>query len=214
MHLYTFLLSSSDKKGYAGTVAFLRAAAPGTPSPSVLGAGDVTLAGDEEKEEGDKGAPSKGSKKKKQAGKGNIASFFTKPPKGGKAATEEEEETPAAAEEETAKPAKEEKKEKPEAAESTSTTGRDEASGHFGPRALSVRFGLKGDGNKEHNGEGRCVTVEYEQVAIVALYVPNSGQQLERLSYRLEKWNPSLQGYVKDIESSGKPVVSALIWKK
>lgn len=171
----------------------------------MLGAGDVTLAG-EEKEESDSGAS---SKKKEKAAKGNIASFFTKPKKGGKGATEEEDEDTAAKETEAAEPAKKGTKKKSEAADSASAAGSDEAIGnHFGPRALSVRFGLKGDDNKEHNGEGRCVTVEYEHIAVVSLYVPNSGQQLERLSYRLEKWNPSLQEYVKDIENSGKPVVS------
>ena len=172
----------------------------------MLGAGDVTLAG-EEKGESDSGAS---SKKKEKAAKGNIASFFTKPKKGGKGATEEEDEDTAAKEkEEAAEPAKKGTKKKSEAADSASAAGSDEAIGnHFGPRALSVRFGLKGDDNKEHNGEGRCVTVEYEHIAVVSLYVPNSGQQLERLSYRLEKWNPSLQEYVKDIENSGKPVVS------
>jgi len=171
----------------------------------VLGAGDVTLAG-EEKKESDSGAS---SKKKEKAAKGNIASFFTKPKKGGKGATEEEDEDTAAKETEAAEPAKKGTKKKSEAADSASAAGSDQAIGnHFGPRALSVRFGLKGDDNKEHNGEGRCVTVEYEHIAVVALYVPNSGQQLERLSYRLEKWNPSLQEYVKDIENSGKPVVS------
>ena len=171
----------------------------------MLGAGDVTLAG-EEKEESDSGAS---SKKKEKAAKGNIASFFTKPKKGGKGATEEEDEDTAAKETEAAEPAKKGTKKKSEAADSASAAGSDQAIGnHFGPRALSVRFGLKGDDNKEHNGEGRCVTVEYEHIAVVSLYVPNSGQQLERLSYRLEKWNPSLQEYVKDIENSGKPVVS------
>lgn len=171
----------------------------------MLGAGDVTLAG-EEKKESDSGAS---SKKKEKAAKGNIASFFTKPKKGGKGATEEEDEDTAAKETEAAEPAKKGTKKKSEAADSASAAGSDEAIGnHFGPRALSVRFGLKGDDNKEHNGEGRCVTVEYEHIAVVSLYVPNSGQQLERLSYRLEKWNPSLQEYVKDIENSGKPVVS------
>lgn len=171
----------------------------------MLGAGDVTLAG-EEKKESDSGAS---SKKKEKAAKGNIASFFTKPKEGGKGATEEEDEDTAAKETEAAEPAKKGTKKKSEAADSASAAGSDQAIGnHFGPRALSVRFGLKGDDNKEHNGEGRCVTVEYEHIAVVALYVPNSGQQLERLSYRLEKWNPSLQEYVKDIENSGKPVVS------
>ena len=31
----------------------------------------------------------------------------------------------------------------------------------------------------------------------VALYVPNSGQKLERLDYRVEQWDPALRAYVK-----------------
>jgi exonuclease III len=77
----------------------------------------------------------------------------------------------------------------------------------YGPRVVSVRFGLEGQA-AEHSAEGRAITVEYEGCVVVALYVPNAGQELERLRYRVEAWNPSLQAYVKGLEeSTGKPVV-------
>ena len=42
---------------------------------------------------------------------------------------------------------------------------------------------------------------------IVALYVPNSGQKLERLEYRTTKWDTRLRAYVASLEAEGKPVI-------
>lgn len=39
-------------------------------------------------------------------------------------------------------------------------------------------------GIEKHDDEGRLITVEYEDVYLVATYVPNSGQKLDRLDYR------------------------------
>ena len=64
----------------------------------------------------------------------------------------------------------------------------------------SVTFGI---GSHEHDVEGRAVTVEYDDFFAVNLYVPNSGQKLERLDYRLQGWNPFLQAYVKRLETEG-----------
>ena len=38
------------------------------------------------------------------------------------------------------------------------------------------------------NDEGRTITLEFSKFYIVNTYVPNSGQKLERLAYRTEKW--------------------------
>lgn len=45
------------------------------------------------------------------------------------------------------------------------------------------------------------------QFFVVTLYVPNSGQTLERLSYRTEEWDVALRAYVEKLEGEGKPVV-------
>lgn len=49
-----------------------------------------------------------------------------------------------------------------------------------------------------------CLAVQF---FVVTLYVPNSGQKLERLSYRTTEWDPDLRLYVESLETEGKPVV-------
>lgn len=67
-----------------------------------------------------------------------------------------------------------------------------------------------GTGEERADAEGRIVTVEYDAFAVVGVYVPNSGQKLEKLDYRTTVWNPHFARYVTDLESaSGKAVVVA-----
>eukprot|EP00249_Psilotum_nudum_P020629 c27785_g1_i2 orf=811-2178(+) len=70
-------------------------------------------------------------------------------------------------------------------------------------KPLSVRYGL---GNVNHDSEGRLITLEFDSFCLVAGYVPNSGQKLERLAYRTQEWDISLSDYVKDLEKI-KPVI-------
>ncbi len=48
---------------------------------------------------------------------------------------------------------------------------------------LSVYYGLD---NHKYDDEGRVVTLEYENFYYVACYVPNAGDELKRLTFRLE----------------------------
>lgn len=50
---------------------------------------------------------------------------------------------------------------------------------------LNVHYDLK---DKNHSGEGRTITLEFPNFYLVNCYVPNSGQRLERLSYRTTEW--------------------------
>ncbi|XP_024981064.1 DNA-(apurinic or apyrimidinic site) lyase, chloroplastic isoform X1 [Cynara cardunculus var. scolymus] len=68
---------------------------------------------------------------------------------------------------------------------------------------LSVRYGL---GISDHDSEGRLVTTEFDSFYLISGYVPNSGDGLRRLSYRITEWDPSLSNYVKELEKS-KPVI-------
>lgn len=43
-------------------------------------------------------------------------------------------------------------------------------------------------GDTTHKGEGRTITVEFNRFVMVACYVPNSGQGLKRLDYRIKQW--------------------------
>ncbi|KAK3039636.1 hypothetical protein RJ639_027227 [Escallonia herrerae] len=70
-------------------------------------------------------------------------------------------------------------------------------------KPLSVKYGL---GISDHDSEGRLVTVEFDSYYIVNGYVPNAGDGLRRLSYRVTEWDPSLGSYIKDLEKS-KPVI-------
>lgn len=69
-------------------------------------------------------------------------------------------------------------------------------------KPLNVTYGL---GIKEHDKEGRVITCEYERFFLVSVYVPNSKQELERLSYRME-WEDAFLSYVDGLRKK-KPVV-------
>ncbi|XP_022153969.1 DNA-(apurinic or apyrimidinic site) lyase, chloroplastic isoform X7 [Momordica charantia] len=68
---------------------------------------------------------------------------------------------------------------------------------------LSVRYGV---GISEHDGEGRLVVAEFDSFFLLSVYVPNSGDGLKRLSYRITQWDLSLSKYIKELEKL-KPVI-------
>ncbi|KAJ7976707.1 DNA-(apurinic or apyrimidinic site) lyase [Quillaja saponaria] len=70
-------------------------------------------------------------------------------------------------------------------------------------KPLSVRYGL---GISDHDSEGRLVTAEFDSFYLLTGYVPNSGDGLRRLSYRITQWDPALSNYMKELEKS-KPVI-------
>ena len=57
----------------------------------------------------------------------------------------------------------------------------------------------------EHDSEGRIQCAEYPDFYLVNVYVPNSGQQLDRLDYR-KKWDADFLSYLKNLEKT-KPVI-------
>jgi exodeoxyribonuclease-3 len=60
-------------------------------------------------------------------------------------------------------------------------------------------------GVAEHDTEGRVLCAEYDNFYLVNVYVPNSGQKLERLDYR-KNWDADFRNYLKDLEKT-KPVI-------
>ncbi|MBO0340291.1 MAG: exodeoxyribonuclease III [Allomuricauda sp.] len=60
-------------------------------------------------------------------------------------------------------------------------------------------------GNPEHDYEGRVQCAEYDQCYLVNVYVPNSGQKLDRLDYR-KTWDMDFLNYLKELEAT-KPVI-------
>ncbi|MAP80771.1 MAG: exodeoxyribonuclease III [Aequorivita sp.] len=69
-------------------------------------------------------------------------------------------------------------------------------------KPLSVTFDM---GVAQHDNEGRVISAEYENFYLVNVYVPNSGQKLERLDYRKE-WDDHFRAYLKNLEKT-KPVI-------
>jgi len=69
-------------------------------------------------------------------------------------------------------------------------------------RPLAVRIGM---GSREHDGEGRVISLDFPDFWLVTVYTPNSGRGLARLDYRLE-WDRAFLRYLRRLEKS-KPVV-------
>lgn len=69
-------------------------------------------------------------------------------------------------------------------------------------KPLSVHYGLT---NGEYDEEGRVITLEYPSFYFVGAYVPNSGEELKRLPFRME-FEEHLLKYLKMLDSK-KPVI-------
>lgn len=67
---------------------------------------------------------------------------------------------------------------------------------------LSVSTGI---GIKEHDTEGRVVTLEFDDFYLVNCYTPNSQRGLARLDYRME-WEDDFRQYLLSLEEK-KPVI-------
>lgn len=69
-------------------------------------------------------------------------------------------------------------------------------------KPLNVTYDM---GREEHDREGRVICAEFDSFFVVTVYVPNSGSELARLTYR-QAWDRDFLAYLKGLESS-KPVV-------
>ncbi len=67
---------------------------------------------------------------------------------------------------------------------------------------LNVFYGLK---NEKYDDEGRIITLEYPHFYIVGAYVPNAGDGLKRLDFRMQ-YEDDLLDYLKELNSK-KPVI-------
>jgi len=97
-------------------------------------------------------------------------------------------------------------KAKPAATEADGGAGA-AGGGGGGEAPVKVTTGLGAD---KHDKEGRLITVEYASFYVVFAYVPNSGEGLKRIDYRLEEWDKDLRAYLKSLEAT-KPVVSPVL---
>ena len=60
-------------------------------------------------------------------------------------------------------------------------------------------------GHPGHVGEGRAITLEFEDLYLVTVYTPNSQDGLKRLDYRME-WEDAFRDYLLGLDAK-KPVV-------
>lgn len=67
---------------------------------------------------------------------------------------------------------------------------------------ISIHFGLE---NNEYDEEGRIITLEYPSFYLVGAYVPNSGENLARLDFRLE-FEKKMASYLSKLDKT-KPVI-------
>ena len=74
---------------------------------------------------------------------------------------------------------------KSESVVNESSESSSSSTGSLKGRVLNVECDLPGT---RFTGEGRTIMLELDNMFIVACYVPNSGQYLERLSYRTQEW--------------------------
>ena len=76
------------------------------------------------------------------------------------------------------------------------------------PTLINVHYGLGEENEKDviASKEGRVITIELDSFYVINTYVPNSGQNLERLDYRLNTWDKALATYMKKLEKD-KPVL-------
>ena len=70
-------------------------------------------------------------------------------------------------------------------------------------KPLSVSRGL---GLPEHDREGRVITCEFADFFLVDVYTPNAKNDLSRLKYRHDEWDPAFLSHLKKLEEK-KPVI-------
>lgn len=63
----------------------------------------------------------------------------------------------------------------------------------------------KGIGIKEHDQEGRIITLKFKKFYLVNCYTPNSGRELARLDYRMT-WEEAFKQYLENLDKD-KPVI-------
>lgn len=57
-------------------------------------------------------------------------------------------------------------------------------------------------GHAHHSQEGRVITLEFEKFFLISSYIPNAGQKLDRLDYRVKEWDVAFQDYLESLKKS------------
>lgn len=79
-------------------------------------------------------------------------------------------------------------------AASTQSASSTHAWNEYSGAPLVVRFGLGPSG--KHCGEGRCVSLEFSAFHLVMVYVPNAGEGLKRIEFRIDEWEADMRAHL------------------
>ena len=60
----------------------------------------------------------------------------------------------------------------------------------------------------KHDTEGRVITAEFEKFYFICAYVPNAGDGMRRIDYRIDEWDVDFLKFIKVLETK-KPVILA-----
>lgn len=72
--------------------------------------------------------------------------------------------------------------------------------------STKVSYGI---GQAEHDKEGRVIVMDFPLFSLCNVYTPNSGQDLKRLSYRVEQWDKDFLSF---IQSHSKERQLPILW--
>lgn len=64
----------------------------------------------------------------------------------------------------------------------------------------SITYDISDDAR--FHGDGRCITIELDDLYVVNCYVPNAGQGLKNIEYRVGEWDPALREYLATLRST------------
>lgn len=74
------------------------------------------------------------------------------------------------------------------------------------PKARASRFILADDAGRDAATEGRVITAEFPTFFLVNVYTPNAKEDLARLSFRHQHWDPAFLAHCRKLEMK-KPVL-------
>jgi exodeoxyribonuclease III len=72
-------------------------------------------------------------------------------------------------------------------------------------KPLNFSYGIN---SKLHDTEGRVITLEYEDFYLISVYVPNSGEGLRRLYYRVNQWDVAFFDYILKLKLDKKVIIT------
>jgi exodeoxyribonuclease-3 len=77
---------------------------------------------------------------------------------------------------------------------------------HDFPENITTKYDFNDTELRDVHGEGRVITAEYDKFYFVTVYTPNSKDDLSRLEFRKNVWDPAFLEYLKQLEAT-KPVI-------